>query len=123
MNAEPRNVPVIAKKDIDKTVAASSVSPNLPAKRRLMVNSALCRKYERIVGHDKFNICLISCRVWVDNILWNGFLIIGALPFGDISLWKHYLCEDVEYSLITVHVVPSSLHRLKIYVIFECLLN
>ena len=98
MNAEPRNVPVIAMKDIDKTVAASSVSPNLPAKRRLMVNSALRRKYERIVGHDKLNCCLISCRVCVDNILWNGFLMIGAFPFGDISLWKHYLCEDVECS-------------------------
>ena len=108
MNAEPRNVPVIAMKDVDKTVAASSVSPNRPAKRRLTVNSALCRKYERIVGHDKLNSCLISCRVCVDNILWNGHVMTGALPFGDISLWKHYLCGDVEYRLITVHVVLSS---------------
>ena len=82
MNAEPKNVPVIEMKDIDKTVAASSISPNLPAKRRLIVNRALCRKYERIFGHDKFNSCLISCRVCVDNILWNGFLMIGALPFA-----------------------------------------
>lgn len=86
MNAEPRNVPVTAMKDIDKTVAASSVLPNLPAKRRLMVNNALCKKYERIVGHDKFNSCLISCLVCVDNILSNGFLVIGAFPSGDISL-------------------------------------
>ena len=41
MNAEPRNVPVTAMNDMDNTVAASSVSPNLPAKRRLTVNNAL----------------------------------------------------------------------------------
>ena len=86
IKAEPRNVPVIAMKDIDKTVAASSVSPNLPAKRRLMANKALFNKYERIVGHDKFNSCLISCIVCVNNILCNAFLMIGALPSGDISL-------------------------------------
>lgn len=95
-------------KDIDKTVAASSVSPNLPAKRRLMVNKVLCRKYLRIVGHDKFNSCLISCLVCVDNILWNGFLMIVALPSRDISLWRHYLCEDVEYSLTLILVLGFS---------------
>lgn len=73
-------------KDIDKTVAASSASPNLPAKRRLMVNKVLCRKYESIVGHDRFNSCLSSCLVRVDNILSNGYLVAAAALSGDISL-------------------------------------
>lgn len=61
MNVELKNVLVIEMKDIDKIVVVSFVLFNFLVKRRLIVNRVLCRKYERIVGYDKFNSCLIFC--------------------------------------------------------------
>ena len=76
---EPRNVPVTPINEVDKTVAASSCSPNLPAKRRLMVNKVLCKTFMRIGSHDRLINCLSSRLVSEDKILLNKWLVTKTL--------------------------------------------